>query len=355
MILIGLYLKVKNFLFKAAVLKKKSNIDIIKLQVPILEKGQVLIKNHYAGICHTQLLEFRGKRGVDKYLPHCLGHESSATVIDVGPGVKKIKPSDNVIASWISGNGLNAKGPAYKSTSKNTNVNAGPIAVFSEYSVVSENRLYKIPSGLSIKDAVFYGCAIPTGMGSIRNYLNDPKNDKICVIGAGGVGTFASIAASLLGCKNLLVIDVNKKKLKIPKKLGFDTFDISDTNKNKNFYNQNANMFELVIECTGNIEAMSNAINLCKPKLGKLIMNGNAPYGKKLLIDPLQFNMGKTIIGSWGGNSDLDRDIKFYSKISKKLKINLSSNFNDFYSLDDVEKAFEDLETGKSLRPIIRF
>ena len=170
MILIGSFHKVKKLLFKAAVLLKKNKIELVELEVPILKQGQILIKNHYAGICHTQLLEFREKRGLDKFLPHCLGHESSATVVDVGPGVKKVKRSDNVIASWISGSGINAKGPNYKSNSKIKKINAGPIAVFSEYSIVSENRIYKIPKKLSSKDAVFYGCAIPTGMGSIRNF-----------------------------------------------------------------------------------------------------------------------------------------------------------------------------------------
>ena len=100
---------------------------------------------------------------------------------------------------------------------------------------------------------------------------------------------------------------------------------------------------------------MSNAINLCKPKIGKLILNGNASHGRKMTIDPLQFNMGKTIIGSWGGNSNLEKDIEFYSNITEKLKFDLSEKFTDFYSLDKIQKAFEDLESGKSLRPIIKF
>ena len=74
--------------FKSAVLIKKNNIEIKRLYFPELKEGQVLIKNHFAGICHTQLLEYEGKRGKDEYLPHCLGHEAVSTVVKIGKGVK---------------------------------------------------------------------------------------------------------------------------------------------------------------------------------------------------------------------------------------------------------------------------
>ncbi len=351
--MIGLFLKMNNLYFKAAVLYKKKRIRIVNLRFPKLKEGQVLIKNHFSGICHTQLLEYEGKRGEDKFLPHCLGHEASSTVHEVGPLITKVKKNDRVVASWIKGEGIDTGGATYEDLDGNL-INSGPISVFSEFSVVSENRLYKIPKKLSPLEAVFYGCAIPTGMGSIKNFLNENENESICIIGCGGIGSFATIAASLLKCKDVTVIDTNIKKLNIPKKLGFKTILLSSETKQKMFYEENKNKFNLVIESTGNIKVMSSAISIAKPKVGTLVINGNADFGKQMTIDPIQFNMGKKIVGSWGGNSLLDKDIKYYFNLSSSLKINISKEFNSFYKLDNIDKAFNDLKTGKVLRPIIK-
>src|SRR5438094_615908 len=77
----------------------------LTLTVPELQSGQVLVDIAYSGVCHSQLLEARGKRGPDRFLPHTLGHEGSGVVRQVGPGVAKIKPGDKVVLSWIKGSG----------------------------------------------------------------------------------------------------------------------------------------------------------------------------------------------------------------------------------------------------------
>lgn len=78
-------------------------LKIVELDTPELKAGQVLVKILYSGICHTQLLEARGYRGEDKFLPHCLGHEGVGVVTEIGPGVRKVRTDDNVILSWIKG------------------------------------------------------------------------------------------------------------------------------------------------------------------------------------------------------------------------------------------------------------
>ena len=80
-------------------------LELIDLEIPALRAGQVLIEVSYSGVCHTQLLEVGGHRGEDKFLPHCLGHEGSGTVLEVGPDVSKCQPGDRVILSWMKGLG----------------------------------------------------------------------------------------------------------------------------------------------------------------------------------------------------------------------------------------------------------
>ena len=88
-------------------------LESADLQLPAPGTGQVLIEVVFSGVCHTQVLECRGHRGEDRFLPHCLGHEGSGIVREVGPGVAKVKPGDRAILSWIKGTGADVAGWAY--------------------------------------------------------------------------------------------------------------------------------------------------------------------------------------------------------------------------------------------------
>src|SRR5882724_3599700 len=113
-------------------------LELADLDIPVLKPGQALIEVAYSGVCHTQVGEARGHRGEDKFLPHCLGHEGSGVVREIGPGVSKVKPGDRAILSWIKGSGADVPGTVYDWNGRT--VNAGGITTFATYSVISENR-----------------------------------------------------------------------------------------------------------------------------------------------------------------------------------------------------------------------
>ncbi len=114
------------------------------LEIPRLRPGQVLVKVAWSGVCHTQLNEVRGRKGADRFLPHTLGHEGSGTVVDVGPGVTKVRPGDAVILTWLRGSGAEASSTQYRRHDGST-VNSGAVSTFLEHAVVSENRLVRLP------------------------------------------------------------------------------------------------------------------------------------------------------------------------------------------------------------------
>ena len=129
--------------FKSAVLLSRNKIVIDQLKFPKLRYGQALVKILYSSICHTQVQEIVGQRGKDHYLPHCLGHEAVGSIADKHKSVKKINIGDKVCLSWIKGLGIESGGTQYKNV-KGKIINAGPVNTFSEYAVVSENRIYKL-------------------------------------------------------------------------------------------------------------------------------------------------------------------------------------------------------------------
>src|SRR5260370_15205587 len=169
------------------------------LEIPRLRPGQVLVEVLYSGVCHTQLLECRGHRGEDRFLPHCLGHEGSGIVGEVGPGVTTVEVGEHAILSWIKGSGADVPGTVYDWG--NRKVNAGAITTFSRWSVLSENRLTAIPDTFPTKEAALLGCAIPTGMGSVLSTGQARPGQSAVVFGTGGVGLGAVRGVLIAGCR----------------------------------------------------------------------------------------------------------------------------------------------------------
>ena len=121
-------------------------LELVDLEIPALKPGQVLIEVAFSGVCHTQVLEARGHRGPDRFLPHCLGHEGSGIVAETGSAAAKVKEGDRVILSWIKGSGADVSSVQYGWNG--SKVNAGAITTFGRHAVISENRLTPCPRRL---------------------------------------------------------------------------------------------------------------------------------------------------------------------------------------------------------------
>tara|TARA_Y100001970_G_C14190341_1_gene834979 strand:- start:527 stop:1603 length:1077 start_codon:yes stop_codon:yes gene_type:complete len=340
---------------KAAILfKNKNKLEIIdEIKIPKVKQGQVLVKLSYSGVCHSQIMEIKGLRGKDKFLPHMLGHEGCGKVIEIGKKVSKVKKNDWVILSWIKGSGCDVSGGQYKY--KNKIINSGPVTTFSTYSIVSENRLVKLPKSVSKKEAVLYGCALPTGAGMIFNQTNLNTKSSIAIIGVGGIGLISLISAKLMNCKNIIAIDTNNYKLKMAKKFGAtEIINSKKTNVLKRIDTITKNQrLDYSIECAGKIETIEMAFNIINAKKGECLFCSHPPYGKKIKIDPFELILGKKISGSWGGSVRPDRDIPKFAALYKKNKISFNKLISKKYSLDKINNAIDDLIKGKVLRPLI--
>jgi S-(hydroxymethyl)glutathione dehydrogenase/alcohol dehydrogenase len=323
-----------------------------ELEIPKLKSGQVLVEITFSGVCHTQVLECRGFRGEDKFLPHCLGHEGSGVVYDVGSDVTKVKAGDRVILSWIKASGMNVLGTAYQWGQRL--VNAGGITTFSRYAVISENRLMPICENISMREAAMLGCAVPTGAGAVLNTAKPQSGQNIAIFGTGGVGLCSVAAASISGCKNIIAVDIQEEKLKIAKNMGA-TCCINASLKDpvKEIKGICPSGLDFAIEASGRPDVMLAALYSVRSQGGSAVVIGNARYGEKIELDPAQFNQGKRLLGTWGGDSQPDSDYPFFCKMISSGKLNLKPLFSRAYSLNDINKAIDDLAAGKVIRPLI--
>ncbi len=343
-------------LIKAAILRNtNSKLEVENIFCRKLLKGQVLVKIFYSGVCRSQLMEVKGFRGKDQWLPHLLGHEASGIVMSTGPGVKKVKKGSEVILTWIKGKGIEAVGAKYTSK-KNETINSGQVTTFSNYSVVSENRIIKKPKGLPFDIAVLYGCALPTGAGMVVNQLDIKKSNSLIVYGLGGIGISAMLTALAKGVTNILAIDNSKKKLDYAKKLSIKTLNSNDKNFDFKLKKIFINGADFCIESCGKTETIEHAFSLINNSSGKLYFASHPKKSEKIKLSPHELIQGKEIYGSWGGSSVPDRDTPIFYELFKKgsSKKNLKNLITKEYSLEQINVALKDLENGKVFRPLVK-
>ena len=172
----------------------------------------------YSGVCHTQVLECRGYKGKDPFLPHCLGHEGSGVVLEVTPGISRVKVGQRVILSWMKASGLDIPGTVYEWQGKK--VNAGGVTTFNTLAVVSEDRLTVLPDAIDSKSAALIGCAVPTGCGVVFNTASVRPGQSVAVFGAGGIGLCSIQAAAASGAYPIIAVDLLDEKLSLASRMG---------------------------------------------------------------------------------------------------------------------------------------
>jgi S-(hydroxymethyl)glutathione dehydrogenase/alcohol dehydrogenase len=325
---------------------------LASLEIPDLKAGQVLVEISFSGVCHTQISECRGYRGKDNYLPHCLGHEGSGIVREIGPGVTKVRRDDHVILSWIKGSGADVPGTTYRWDGRS--VNSGAITTFSRYSVLSENRLTVLPRDFSLRNAALLGCAVPTGAGVVFNTANPKPGQSIAVFGMGGIGLCAVSAAAIAGCKPIIAVDIRPEKLTAARKMGAtDVIHASTVNPVDEIKKICPAGLDFAMEASGRPEVMLQALQSVRNQGGTAVIVGNARHGEHLELDPHQLNLGKRLLGTWGGDNQPDRDYPRYCELISSGKLNIDLLLSNIYRLTEINEAIGDLETGKALRPLI--
>ena len=337
--------------FNAAVLNKlKKPLKIVKnINLPEPRKDQVLIKMIYTAICGSQVFEVDGKRGKDRYLPHMLGHEGTGRIVKIGNPNLKLKKNDKVFLSWIKKDNKKNNLIQYINPKNQNKINAGPITTFSNYTIVSDSRVYKLPKNINFKKGVLLGCALPTGAGMVFNQSNNLKKKITLVIGAGGIGLSSILALKLKKTKKIIVYEQNKKKNTHLKKYI----------KNVEFYYdlkkliQDKILFDYVYECSGITKNIEAGFKLLK-NTGKCIFATHPEFKKKVSFDPYEFIKGKKLEGSWGGKVRFSKDLKSLVKLILKFKFIEKLYFRRVYKLDNINRAILDFKKGKNIRTLIK-
>lgn len=338
---------------RAAVLVRIGQpLEIAELEIGPPAAGQALVEVARSGVCRSQVLEWQGLKGPDRFLPHCLGHEGSGTVREVGPGVKRVRPGDRVVLSWMKSAGADVPGTTYGWGERR--VNAGAVTTFNEAGLVSENRLSRLPEGLGFDDGAFLGCAAATGLGAVFNVLRPRPGQSLAVFGAGGIGLCAVAGAASAGCAPVIAVDVRADALRLARELGAtETVDAGREDALAAVLRSCPGGADHAVEASGRTEVMAQALAAVRPRGGAVAVVGNAPHGERMSLDPAQLNQGKRLLGTWGGDNDPERDFPRWAELVRSGRLPLARLVSGRYRLDGINQALGDLASGRAVRPMV--
>ena len=332
---------------KAAVLEKLNYPLAIREIFPTqLLPGQVYVKVLASGLCGAQLHEIRGHRGNEKFLPHLMGHEGCGIVKEVGPGVTTVQEGDKVVMHWRPGSGIESEFPKYHLGEKI--ISSGKCTTLSEFSIVSENRLTKVPHDTPTVLAAMLGCSLTSALGIIDNECNLKFGESVAVIGCGGVGLNLIQAAKMKNAYPVYGVDINDKMFDLTHQIGVDIFTCD-----LEFIPEKV---DVILDTTGVPEVISKAFDKLAPS-GRLIMVGQPAPGTDLnIFNPLSMfdGQGKSIRASQGGGTKPDEDIPRYIKLANREILDFNTLHTDTFALDNINDAFDLLKTGNAGRIIIK-
>ena len=355
-------------------------LTIEEIDVAGPKAGEVLIRMIATGVCHTDAFTLSGD-DPEGVFPAILGHEGGAIVEEVGPGVTSVAPGDHVIPLYTAecgqckfctsgktnlcssvretqGRGLMPDGTTRFSCKGKEIFHYMGTSTFSEYSVVAEVSLAKISSAAPLDKVCLLGCGVTTGIGAVRNTAKVEPGDTIAVFGLGGIGLSVVQGAVLAKAGRIIAIDTNPDKFEMAKLLGATDY--------VNPKDYDAPIAEVIVdmtdggvdysfECVGNVNLMRSALECCHKGWGESIIIGVAGAGQEIATRPFQLVTGRvwrgTAFGGVKGRSQLPGMVDEY--MGGDIKLDEFITFN--MGLEDINKAFDYMHEGKSIRSVVLF
>ena len=326
-------------------------LDEVLFEGP-LKEGQVLVKILYSGICGKQIEEYTGSGGHDPFLPHFLGHEGSGIVLDVGPGVKKVRAGDHVVLHWRQGSGIHADTPLYFRGKQR--INAGWVTTFNEHGVVAENRVTPIAQSVDMKVACLLGCAVTTGVCVVLKEAKVRPLESVAVFGCGGVGLNSIQAARIAQADPIIAVDVNQDSLTLAKELGAThTVNAKESNAaeevNALTNGLGAKYVFIALNTLPGIEAAIES----SATPGFVYFVGVPPAHAKIKIDPLKIHNHRKLLGSYGGGSYPDEDIPMCIGLYQKGLLKLDELVSFEVPLADINTGISEIMSGKYARCVV--
>ncbi len=353
-------------------------IEEIDLHPP--KKGEVLIKLIATGVCHTDAYTLSGS-DPEGLFPVILGHEGGGIVQEIGEEVTSVKVGDHVIPLYIpecghckfclsgktnlcqairitQGQGLMPDGTSRFSYKGKPLYHYMGTSTFSEYTVLPEIAIAKINPQAPLEKVCLLGCGITTGIGAVLNTAKVEAGATVVVFGLGGVGLSVVQGAVIAKASRIIVVDINSDKFELAQQLGAtDCINPKDYDLpiQEVIIDMTEGGADYSFECVGNVELMRAALESCHKGWGESTIIGVAGAGQEISTRPFQLVTGRvwrgSAFGGVKGRSQLPQYVERY--LNGEIKIDPLITYT--FSLEDINKAFDLMHEGKSIRSVILY
>ena len=364
----------------AIAIEKAKPLEIVELDLEGPRAGEVLVEVKATGICHTDEFTLSGA-DPEGIFPAILGHEGAGVVIDVGPGVKSLKKGDHVIPLYTpecreceyclnpktnlcqairstQGQGLMPDGTSRFSYKGEKIFHYMGCSTFANHTVLPEIALAKVNPKAPFDKICYIGCGVTTGIGAVINTAKVEPGSNVVVFGLGGIGLNVIQGAALVGANMVVGVDMNPSKEEWGRKFGMTHF----VNPNGVKGDLVAHLVDLTgggadytFECIGNVKVMRMALECAHKGWGQSIIIGVAGAGQEIATRPFQLVTGRswrgTAFGGARGRTDVPKIVDWYMN----GKIEIDPMITHTMPLEDINKAFDLMHEGKSIRSVILF
>ncbi len=356
-------------------------LEIMEVNLEGPKAGEVLVEIKATGICHTD--EFtRSGADPEGIFPAILGHEGAGIVLECGPGVTGLKPGDHVIPLYTpecrecdyclnpktnlcqairstQGQGLMPDG-----TSRFSMLDGTPIfhymgcSTFANHTVLPEIALAKVRPDAPFDKICYIGCGVTTGIGAVINTAKVEIGSTAIVFGLGGIGLNVIQGLRLAGADQIVGVDLNPGKIEMATRFGMTDFvNPKDVSGDLATYlvALTGGGADYTFDATGNVDVMRTALESAHKGWGESVIIGVAPAGAEISTRPFQLVTGRvwrgTAFGGARGRTDVPKIVDWYMD----GKIEIDPMITHTMALEDINKGFDLMHAGKSIRAVVEF
>lgn len=355
-------------------------LEVTTVQLDGPQPGEVLVEIKATGICHTD--EFtRSGADPEGIFPAILGHEGAGVVVEVGSGVTSLKPGDHVIPLYTpecreceyclhpktnlcqsirttQGQGLMPDGTSRFSIDGEPIMHYMGTSTFANYTVLPEIALAKVRKDAPFETICYIGCGVTTGIGAVINTAKVEPGSNCVVFGLGGIGLNVIQGCKLAGANMIVGVDLNDSKKEWGEKFGMTHF-VNPAEAGDDLVSYLVDLTgggaDYSFECIGNTKVMRQALECCHKGWGESIIIGVAGSGEEISTRPFQLVTGRswrgTAFGGARGRTDVPKIVDWYMD----GKIQIDPMITHTMPLDDINKGFDLMHSGESIRSVVLY
>jgi len=359
-------------------------LEIVEVDLEGPRAGEVLIEIKATGICHTDDFTLSGA-DPEGLFPSILGHEGAGVVVDVGPGVTSVGKGDHVIPLYTpecrecpsclsrktnlctairatQGQGLMPDGTSRFSLDGRPIFHYMGCSTFSNYTVLPEIAVARIDPAAAFDKVCYVGCGVTTGVGAVINTARVEEGATAVVFGLGGIGLNVIQGLRLAGADMIVGVDLNPAKKAWGERFGMTHF-VNPAEIGEDIVPHLMNLTrrrgdhiggaDYTFDCTGNVKVMRQALEASHRGWGKSTIIGVAGAGQEISTRPFQLVTGRTWMGTaFGGargRTDVPKIVDWYLE----GKIEIDPMITHTLRLEDINRGFEMMHSGESIRSVV--